>query len=351
MTTTKKTLNWKNALGLAVLLSLFWCLIVFLGYTGAVNAKVEMGKTMAEMLVESGRQFIVNAILFFALFRFQFSVFNRPCKNKRKIWVLTVGSLSIVLVFVGMLVLTADVVSMKHAVLNKTIPNIFFIIAYAIIISAMTILLSSLFYISGEREKAILENQKLSVENMRARYETLKSQINPHFLFNSLNTLNGLISMDSERAREFVHQLSFVFRYSIQNREAATLNDELVCIEAFCNMMKIRYSESLAIEYRIDDRYRQHRIMPLSLQMLVENAIKHNTISKRYPLIITIETTDNNTVRVWNKIRSKNEDTSGEGIGLANMTERYKMLYQKDIAISSRDGVFSVEIPLIKGHR
>ena len=186
---------------------------------------------------------------------------------------------------------------------------------------------------------------------MRARYETLKSQINLHFLFNSLNTLNGLIDVDSARAKEFVHQLSFVFRYSIQNKETATLDDELVCIEAFCNMVKIRYKESLTIEYRIDDRYRSHRIMPLSLQMLVENAIKHNTISNRYPLTINIETTDNHTVRVWNKIQHKNEDTPGEGIGLANMTERYRMLYQKNIAISAQDKIFSVEIPLIKSEK
>ena len=254
--------------------------------------------------------------------------------------------MAIVFIFVAFILILFDFLNIKQ----QAIPNVFFMLAYAIIISAMTILLSFLLYIIGEREKTIVENQKLLLENMNARYETLKSQINPHFLFNSLNTLNGLIGVDNFRAKEFVHQLSFVFRYSIQNREITTLDDELLCIEAFCNLMKIRY-ESLSIEYRIDERYRPRLIIPLSLQMLVENAVKHNTISKRYPLTIIIETTDNSMVRVWNKIQPKNEDSSGEGIGLANMTERYKMLYQKEVIISNSNGIFSVEIPLIASNR
>ena len=345
--TSKISMNWKNALKLSLLLGLFWYLIVFLGYTGIITTRTETSMRVMEMLKEPGRQLIINSALFFTLFCFQFSIFNRNWKNRRKAWVLTAGSITIVFIFVSFITVVFGFPNIQH----HEVANVFFILAYAIIISAMTILLSSLIYIIGEREKAIVENQKLSIENMRARYETLKSQINPHFLFNSLNTLNGLIGAEDNKAKEFVHQLSFVFRYSIQNREITTLKDELLCIEAFCNLMKIRYGESLSVEYRIDRRYGSRLIIPLSLQMLVENAIKHNTISKRYPLTITIETTNNHTVRVWNKIQPKNEDTSGEGIGLANMAERYMMLYHKEITISDKNGIFSVEIPMIAVNR
>ena len=343
MLTSKISMNWKNALKMAVLLGLFWCLIVFLGYTGIISARIKTGMTVTEMLNEPGKQFLINSALFFALFCFQFSIFNKNWKIKRKIYLLSAGSITIVFIFVSFITVVFGFLNIKQ----HEIPNVFFMLAYAIIISAMTNLLSSLIYITCEREKAIVENQKLLIENIRARYETLKSQINPHFLFNSLNTLVGLIGTDCEKAKEFVHQLSYVFRYSIQNHEITTLDDELLCIEAFCNLMKIRYGESLSVEYRIDRQYGSRLIIPLSLQMLVENAIKHNTISRRYPLTITIETTNNDTVRVWNKIQPKNEDTSGEGIGLANMTERYKMLYHQEITISDTNGIFRVEIPLI----
>ena len=343
MMTSKISMNWKNALKLAVLLSLFWCLIVFLGYTGVVSARVEAGIALKDMFIETGRLFIVNFAMFFGLFSFQFSVFNKKCKTKRKALILTTGSILIVFAFVAFITFLFDFLNIRKI----EMPNVFFLLAYAIIISAMTNLLAFLVYIIGEREKTIIENEKLLIENMRARYETLKSQLNPHFLFNSLNTLVGLIGKDAARAKEFVHQLSYVFRYSIQNRETVTLDDELLFTEAFCNLMKIRYNTSLIIESRIDKQYRSYFVIPLSLQMLVENAIKHNTISPRNPLTISIETTNNNTVRVWNAIQPRIEDTSGEGIGLANMAERYRMLYNKGITISDTEGIFSVEIPLI----
>jgi LytS/YehU family sensor histidine kinase len=258
-----------------------------------------------------------------------------------------VGSIFIVFIFTIFMAAISHFFNMKPRGETVFFPKMFFMLVTAIVITAMTLLLTILFYISKEREKNIVEIQKLSVENMRSRYETLKSKINPHFLFNSLNTLNGLIGIDNDKAKEYVFQLSSVFRYSVQNKEVTTLGDELVFTEAFCHLVKIRYGESLVIESRIDDKYRSCTIMPLSLQTLVENAIKHNTISNRYPLTITIETTDNGTIRVSNKIQPKSEDTSGEGIGLANLSERYKMLYQKEVTISNANGIFSVEIPLI----
>ena len=337
-------MDWKNALKFSGLFSLLWSLIVFLGYTGILNEQIEIGLTVPDMFKDLGIQVIAAFSLFFSLFSFQFSTINKKWKINRKTWVLIAGSISIVFAFVALI--TALFVLMKET--HHKIPNVFFILVFAIIISAITILLTFLLYFIKERAKTIIENQQLLIENMRARYETLKSQINPHFLFNSLNTLNGLIGTDDNKAKEFVEQLSFVFRYSIQNKEVTTLDNELMCIKAFCSLMKIRYGESLFILYRLDERYQSHLIIPLSLQTLVENAIKHNIISRRHPLTITIETTHHGTVRVWNRIQPKHEDTTGEGIGLANMIERYKILYQKEVVISDTNGIFDVELPLIE---
>jgi two-component system, LytTR family, sensor kinase len=112
-------------------------------------------------------------------------------------------------------------------------------------------------------------------------------------------------------------------------------------------LMKIRYGENLQVQYAIDEKYKTFYIMPISLQLLVENAIKHNVISNKQPLVIHIESTVDDTIKVWNVIQPKNSAESGEGIGLANLAERYDLLFQKEILITSTD-VFCVEIPLIK---
>ena len=347
----KETMNWKNALKLALLLSVFWSLITLLGFLGFkdfISLRTEKDVEIIDMIASFAKQFISSSIWFFTLFRFQFFISNKKWKFNKKIWTSIAGSVSIIFFFHIFIITITHLIKEPQ---TASFPNVFFILVLTIVTTAMTLLLTSLFYIFGEREKAIVENQKLSNENILARYETLKSRINPHFLFNSLNTLNGLIGLDNDKAKEYVFQLSSVFRYSVQNKEVSTLGDELVFTEAFCHLVKIRYGESLVIESRIDDKYRSCIIMPLSLQTLVENAIKHNTISKRYPLTVAIETTDKNTIRVSNKIQPKSEDTSGEGIGLANLAERYKMLYQKEITISNSNGMFSVEIPLINNEK
>jgi LytS/YehU family sensor histidine kinase len=175
----------------------------------------------------------------------------------------------------------------------------------------------------------------------------LKNQVDPHFLFNSLNTLDGLIGMDDDRAHEYVQNLSQVFRYAIGNKEIARLDEELNFTESYALLMKIRYGENIQIQYNIEEKYRLWYIMPISLQLLVENAIKHNVISSKHPLVITIETTPNDSIRVLNAIQLKKEAEPGEGIGLANLTERYELLFQKEVSITITD-IFSVEIPLIK---
>jgi len=346
-----KTMNLKNALKLSLLLSLFWYLIRFLGVWGlsdVISSLVETTPTLTDMHMQNGKQFFINVISYFTILSLQFSIFNKKWKFNKKFWVSITCSILILFFFVVFVTSIYYIFGINYEEKIAVFPSAFFILAFAIIVSTITVLITSLFYITGEREKTIVENQRLLTENIRSRYETLKNQVNPHFLFNSLNTLNGLIGLNNDKAKDFLQQLSSVLRYSIQNRENTTLNDELVFTEAFCILMNIRYGQSLNIEYHIDDKYRGYLIIPLSLQMLVENAIKHNTISNRYPLTITIETTDNDTVRVWNRIQLKNEGPSSEGIGLANINERYKILYQKEITISASNGIFSVEIPLIK---
>ena len=214
----------------------------------------------------------------------------------------------------------------------------------------MVVILSWQLIISNYKSKKIaVENESLIAENLMTRYEVLKNQMNPHFLFNSLNTLQSLIEVDKEKAKDYVQELSKVLRYSLQNKEVVSLEEELSLANSFCKLMEIRYGENLKINFDIDNRLLNDEIIPLSLQVLIENAIKHNVISDKQPLTINISSYyENRKIIVCNKIQSKIDSNRGNGIGLANLSERYRLKWNTDIEILNNNVEFCVLIKLNK---
>ena len=198
------------------------------------------------------------------------------------------------------------------------------------------------------REKmADVENETLRAENIRSRYEALENQMDPHFLFNSLNTLKMLINIDVNKAGDFVHQLSTVLRYTLKNEEVVTLAQELECVRSYCQMMKMRYGDNLLFDHSIDhDKYDNYYVLPLSIQGLIENAIKHNVISSKQPLTVHIKTEDGNRLIISNKIQLKIGKEEGSGIGLANLAERYRIKWNENVEIFDDGKIFSVTLPL-----
>ena len=194
-----------------------------------------------------------------------------------------------------------------------------------------------------------VENEALHAENLRSRYETLKNQLDPHFLFNSMNTLQSLITVDADRAEEYVQQLSTVLRYTLQKHEVVTLAEELECTADYCRMLKIRYGDNLVFDHHIDhERYDDYLVPPLAIQGLVENAIKHNVISAKQPLMVHIFTDDDNHLIVSNKIQPKITEEESSGLGLANLAERYRLQWDKKVDIFDDGNDFIVTLPLVK---
>lgn len=215
--------------------------------------------------------------------------------------------------------------------------------------SLMAIAIMAVYLIRSQfREKiADIENETLRAENMASRYEALKSQLDPHFLFNSLNTLRSLIGDDTEKAEDFNQQLSGVLRYTLQNKEVVTLAEELDCVRSYCRMMKMRYGDNLIFDHAIDhDAYDHYYVLPLSIQGLIENAIKHNVISTKQPLTVHIHTDDDNHLIISNKIQQKIGKEDGAGIGLANLAERYRIKWNEKVEIFNDGKIFSVTLPL-----
>lgn len=290
--------------------------------------------------------FLVNTFIVFILLKFHFWVVKKNSNSPKKvIWKGLLGSfiLSFILSIFSAQA-TWYIFSPENTSLDKLLTFHFF---GNLIILIITILITVLLFMRDKEQRRMLEFQKLSIENLQNRYEALKNQVDPHFLFNSLNTLNGLIGYDDHKAHDYLEQLSSVFRYTIQNKNIVYLEDELNLIKSYIHMMEIRYSENLQVESHIDNNYLKYYILSFGLQLLIENCIKHNVISDKYPLLIIIETTENEMIRVKNSVHLRT-NARGSNIGLSNLDERYQLVFGKEIKIYKDENFFTVEIPLIK---
>lgn len=214
-------------------------------------------------------------------------------------------------------------------------------------ITAAITLIIHLIAFFNEWRKAELEKEALKREHLSSQFETLKSQVNPHFLFNSLNALSTLVYKDQDLAAQFIQQLSKVYRHVLdtQHKEVVPLSVERKALEAYIFLVKIRFGENLItnLDLPISNDY---KIAPLALQMLVENAIKHNIVSKSKPLTIDIFI-ENEMVVVSNNLQIKNSIVDSSGIGLTNIQARYQYIAKKEIIIEKTATRFVVKIPLL----
>ena len=198
-------------------------------------------------------------------------------------------------------------------------------------------------------KRAAIEAEQLKMENLQTQLESLKAQVNPHFLFNSLNSLSSLISEDAMKAEKFLDELSKVYRYLLRTNDGdlTTLSEEMQFLYSYYHLLKIRYGESLRIQIDIDEQYRGFQLPPLTIQLLVENAVKHNLMMKSLPLRIYIKTEAGKLV-VTNNLQRKVRKVTSNRVGLNNIARKYKLLKQEEIVVTEDNGEFSVFIPLIK---
>jgi len=197
-------------------------------------------------------------------------------------------------------------------------------------------------------ERALRETEALKKANLQRQFEGLKSQINPHFLFNSLNTLSSLIEEDPDQAEEFVEELASVYRYLLRSNDmqTATLGAELDFIQSYFHLLRTRYGAHIHLEQRVDERYCSYILPPLTLQLLLENAVKHNVILPELPLFIRIWTTGQGQLVVQNNLQRKTTRVSSNRVGLANIAAQYRLLGPEQIRVEDNDQDFTVTLPL-----
>ena len=216
---------------------------------------------------------------------------------------------------------------------------------------AIVILYSRIYTLLYREQQVSLENEILRNENLTTRYNMLASQVNPHFLFNSLSSLSMLVrEKDEERALKYIDQLSYTFRYLSQNGSNSnfvTLRQEIEFAEAYTYLFKIRYADKIAFEFNIEEEYLDYKLPAISLQPLIGNAVKHNTITSKRPLHVHIQTKEGFLV-VSNERYPMIEDSAGTGIGLSNLKSRYMLLLNREVEVIESEKEFVVRLPLEK---
>ena len=213
-------------------------------------------------------------------------------------------------------------------------------------ISLLIILLFYLFQFFKWWRVSTLREARLQKESIQLRYDALKSHLNPHFLFNSLSVLSSLVDFDTEKARQFIQQLSDIYRYVLEHRESelVSLNEEINFIKSFINLHLLRHGESLQVSIDIDDT--SGLIIPLSLQILLENCFKHNVISEEKPLKVKVWR-EGDYVMVQNNLQKRKTVLDSGGVGLETICRRYEYLLQRKIEIVVGGEFHTVKVPIL----
>lgn len=200
--------------------------------------------------------------------------------------------------------------------------------------------------------EAIIESERLQRMNWESRYEGLKQQVNPHFLFNSINTLSSLIYENKTEAGRYVKEMSRVYRYLLRNNddELVPLQTEVGFIHSYFHLLKTRFGNAIRLETDLPDRYAAYLLPPLTLQMLVENAVKHNNVSKDAPLTISLACTEDGWLCIANNLQPKQGFVDSTGIGLDNIREKYRLLGLPEVQLLVEPTLFSAMIPLVEHH-
>lgn len=270
----------------------------------------------------------------------------RDQPTKTFVWDIAISAL-----FTFVWINLCDYIFFKYGLGLKGRQFIVQMVSTGLITFLVSLFITSIFY--GKAfflawKETLVREAKYKAESERFHHQMLKNQVNPHFLFNSLNTLTSLVEHNPKEAVKFIKKLSDVYRYVLEqrNNEMVTLQEELDLVNSYIFMQQHRYGDSLMVSINVE--HPSWMIPPMSLQMLLENAIKHNTITEENPLSITIEEEGGYLV-ISNSLKPRRSVDDNTGIGLSNIKSRYEFLTSKPVSYGPENGMqFVVRIPLIE---
>jgi sensor histidine kinase YesM len=218
----------------------------------------------------------------------------------------------------------------------------------------IALLFSAIFHAKGFMEewkksskKEVVE-QKLIANTANAQFESLKNQLDPHFLFNSLNVLSALIDENPEQAQKFTASMSKIYRYILEqkDKELVSVEEEIEFAKTYTALLKTRFEDSVDFKFEVSEEVKKLFVVPLSLQLLLENCIKHNFATSTKPLSIKIYS-ENGMLLIENNLQERESGKESSGIGLANIVQRYYLLTNKNVFVEKTDQYFRVKIPIL----
>ena len=228
--------------------------------------------------------------------------------------------------------------------------QLFMVNVYSILLILPVFSIYYVIYFIREWKKSKIESELFQKESMKSQLANLKNHLDPHFLFNNLNILSTLIEKGEENSKEYLNKFAEVYRYMLQNNamELIPLCDELDFIQSYLQLIKMRFQQGLTVLVNIPEEKFDFTLPPLTLQMLVENCIKHNSLSVEHPLSIEIKYLQENYLQVKNNIIAKKIRFHSNGSGLQNIINRYKYFTEQEVRIENDGAFFSVEVPLLE---
>lgn len=258
--------------------------------------------------------------------------------------------LSLVGIFVSRLILKVGIenMSISNFLVNEKLGHYKVSLLLAILISAIFYLA---WYFKYRQENKVKE-QKIIAGTASAKFDALKNQLDPHFLFNSLNVLTSLIEEDPQQAQKFTTSLSKVYRYVLEqkNKDLVTVDEELAFAETYVRLLKMRFEDSIVFDIPQKCSNAEAKIVPLSLQLLLENAVKHNVVTAVRPLRISVYE-EGGMLCVSNNLQEKQVIRKSSGVGLRNIQERYQMLSSREVQIGKSASEFTVKLPILMERR
>ena len=222
-----------------------------------------------------------------------------------------------------------------------------FFINFAIMISAIGHARGFMAAWKNSTKKEVVE-QKLIAKSANAQFESLKNQLDPHFLFNSLNVLDSLIEENPVQAQRFTNSMSKIYRYVLEqkDKELVSVEEEIDFAKTYCELLKTRFEDAVTFDFNISEEDKKGFVVPLSLQLLLENSIKHNFATSSKPLNIKIFTEKGNLI-IENNLQTRELPNTSTGVGLANIVSRYNLLTERNVFVEKSETFFRVKLPIL----
>ena len=339
-------LCFKHIVKVSVLTCIIFIVIQFLN--------VLLGSTIHfnfDLLINFGYTMLYTFSLFLAnsyIFQWLDRIFSKDRFSKKRVFIGFLSSFIISLMVIFLLRIFEDVIIEKmpfNVFLNKETAANYVV---AIVITFFVTLSLYAFYFYKSYQETKLKEQKIIAGTANAQFESLKNQIDPHFLFNSLNVLSSLIEENPENAQRFTTSLSKIYRYVLEqkDKELVTVQEELMFAKTYMNLLKMRFENSISYELPEDFDNDEAKVVPLSLQLLLENTIKHNVVSEQKPLHIKIYINDNYLI-VENNLQIKEVLQDRRGVGLQNIVNRYALISERKVLIEENNHFFKIKIPIL----